>query len=251
MTGTAPIQILMPMAGGARPFRDSGETFPKAIVEVLGHPLAQYAIESSRPSEPHRFVFVVDAASDAKFHLEPMLKVLAPDCAVVKAAGPTGGALCTCLLAIDEIDLEAPLLVCNGDQYLADGVDDALAAFRADDLDVGIITFTAVHPRWSFVRRDDDGLVCETAEKQPISNEATVGAYYYRTGGLFLQSAGASLLKQVTHNGQYFVVPSINQVILEGGRVGAHRIEGGRFHPLGIPEDVDRFIQTFGTSPIA
>ena len=244
------IQILMPMAGSAKPFRDKGETFPKALIEILGQPLAAYAVQSSRPKDNHSFIFVVDSESAAQFHIEPMLNVLSPNCAVVRAISQTGGALCTCLLAIDHIVLDQPLIVCNGDQYLSDGVDGALTSFRERGLDVGIITFPSVHPRWSFVRKDSNGFVVETAEKKPISDEATVGVYYYSHAKIFLESAKKSLLKHVTNNEQFFVVPSINQVILDGGRVGSYLIDKSSFYPLGIPEDLEQFLHHFQDCPL-
>jgi len=245
------IQILMPLAGGAKPFNEKGETFPKALIEVLSYPLVEYAIKSCHPKEKHLFIFVVDDESATQYHLDHTLKVLAPDSKLVIASGRTGGALCTCLLAVDHINPDLPLLICNGDQFLEEGVDDALASFRERELDVGIITFKSAHPRWSFVRRGSDDLVHETAEKDPISNEATVGVYYFRSASSFVDAATKSLLKHVTYKDQFFVVPSINQVILNGGRVGAYLIKNQTFHPLGIPEDVEQFSRHYRHSPLS
>jgi len=100
------------------------------------------------------------------------------------------------------------------------------------------------------VALDAEGMVVETAEKKPISNLATVGVYYYRKAALFIRAAEQTLRKNVMVNGQFFIVPSINQLILEGARVGHHRIENDDFFPLGIPEDVSRFTETFKSSPL-
>jgi dTDP-glucose pyrophosphorylase len=245
------IQVLMPAAGGARPFTEAGHRFPKPLIEVLGQPLVAYAVASARPAEPHRFVFVVSAADAGRYHLDATLQLLAPDCAVRLTEKPTAGALCTALLAIDELDPDKPLLLANADQWLRHGCAAALADFRDRDLDVGIVTFNALHPRWSFVAVGRDGLVIETAEKRPISNLATVGLYYYRTASLFLRSAEQALRKNVTVNGQFFIVPAINQLILEGARVGHHAMANDDFFPLGVPSDVQRFTEVFKTSPIA
>ncbi|MFN3076132.1 MAG: glycosyltransferase family 2 protein [Alphaproteobacteria bacterium] len=244
------MQILMPIAGSARPFAEVGQPFPKPLIEVLGYPMVAYAIQSSRPAEPHRFLFVVNAQDRARFRLDSVLRQLTPGCIVVQTEQETAGALCTALLAIDHLDDDQPLLLCNGDQWLSCGVTGAIADFRARDLDVGIITFTAVHPRWSFVRLDDEGLVCETAEKDVISDLATVGVYYYRKANLFVRAASQAILKNTRVRGSFFTVPSINQLILEGYRVGHHHIPISAFHPLGIPEDVQHFLSQFSTSPL-
>lgn len=245
------MNILMPAAGGARPFAEVGQHFPKPLIEVRGQPLIAYAIASVRPAEAHRFVFVVNSADAEQYQLASTLRLLAPHCVVRQTDHATAGALCTALLAIDELDPEAPLLVCNADQWLRHGSDKALAEFRANDLDVGIITFNAFHPRWSFVMLDGNGMVVETAEKKPISNLATVGVYYYRKASMFIRSAEQTLRKNATVNGQFFIVPSINQLILEGARVGHHLVANEDFFALGIPDDVQRFTDTFKNSPLA
>ena len=38
--------------------------------------------------------------------------------------------------------------------------------------DGGIVSFRATHPKWSFAKVDEQGLVTEVAEKNPISDIA-------------------------------------------------------------------------------
>src|SRR4051812_17146672 len=97
------IQILMPMGGSGKPFQEYGRGFPKSLVEVLGHPLVEYAVTSTMPNEPHRFIFVTSPEDSLRFHLNDVLRLLSPNCEIVGIPGPTGGALCTALLAVDKI----------------------------------------------------------------------------------------------------------------------------------------------------
>ena len=80
----------------------------------------------------------------------------------------TGGLFA--LLAVGQIDNDAPLVIANGDQFidmdLTGFVEDAVAR----DLDGSMITFPSVHPKWSFARTGDDGLVVETAEKRGLDD---------------------------------------------------------------------------------
>ncbi|MFZ5746846.1 MAG: glycosyltransferase family 2 protein [Pseudomonadota bacterium] len=237
------VQVLIPMAGSGRPFETLGQSFPKPLVEIHGKPLVEYAVEGVRLSEPQRYIFVTGEAEVARFELGSVLHLIAPDSRMFIAKNSTGGALCSALLAVDLLDPEQPLMVCNGDQYLRKGVTErAINEFRERDLDVGILTFDAIHPRWSFARIDEEtGLVVETAEKRPISRHATVGVYYYRNAEMFIRSGVNAILKNNCYNEQFYICPSINELILEGCRVGAHAVGHDEFFALGTPEDVQRF----------
>ena len=94
------------------------------------------------------------------------------------------------------INSEKPLLLANSDQV----VDFSIRLFVDDaqqrDLDGSILTFEDDDPKWSFARVDQNGLVSEVREKEVISNYATVGIYYYRTGRLFVEAA----LDMIIHN---------------------------------------------------
>ncbi len=236
----------MPMAGAAEPFTVTGQAFPKPLIEIEGKPLVEYAIMSARPEGERSFVFVVNSDDVKRFHLDSVLRLLEPTCRIVQAHRPTAGALCTALSAVDELDPSLPLLICNGDQYLECGVTPALNSFARDRLDVGIITFTAVHPRWSFIRVDENDMVVETAEKRPLSSRATVGIYYYRRAELFIGAAERSLLKNARYANQFYICPSINENILAGERVGFFAIDNADFHPLGAPGDVEVFKMQLG-----
>ena len=52
-------------------------------------------------------------------------------------------------------------------------------------MDGSIVTFKATHPKWSFAKVNQEGLVTEVAEKNPISDTATVGFYYWKKGSDF------------------------------------------------------------------
>ena len=79
-------------------------------------------------------------------------------------------------------DNHAPLVMANSDQYIEWNSNECMYAFTADEIDGGILTFNASHPKWSYARVGDNGFVCEVAEKKVISDEATVGVYYWKRG---------------------------------------------------------------------
>jgi len=101
----------------------------------------------------------------------------------------TEGAACTALLAKEYIDNDDDLLIANSDQIIEyqQGNFDYLKTLSS--VDSMVFCFNAVHPKWSFVKINSRGFVTEVAEKNPISNIATCGIYWYRKGKDFVKYA--------------------------------------------------------------
>ena len=107
-----------------------------------------------------------------------MLEILKPGCAVIELDEVTEGAAVTTLLAKEFIDNDSPLLLANSDQYIEWDSSEVMYNFLNSDIDGGILTFDSTHPKWSYAKVDESNFVTEVAEKNPISNNATVGIYF-------------------------------------------------------------------------
>ena len=77
----------------------------------------------------------------------------------------------------------------------------------------GIVTFKSTHPKWSFAKLNNDGLVTEVAEKNPISDTATVGFYYWKKGSDFVKYAEEMINENIRVNNEFYVCPVFNQAI--------------------------------------
>lgn len=237
------MNILMPLGGSNELFQKHGFAFAKPLVEIDGRPLVEHAWSCLEGLQPRQMIFVVRKEDDVRFHLGDMLTLLDPGARVVRSDGETAGAACTALLAIEHIDNDEELVIANGDQVFTTGVGAAVADFRARGLDAGTIVFDSVHPRWSFVKVGEDGLVVEAAEKRPLSRLATAGFYWFRRGSDFVQAAQAMIRKGASVNGAFFVCPSFNELILRSRRIGVFHIDREQYVSLATPQAIDDYEQ--------
>lgn len=237
------LNIVVPMAGAGSRFAKAGYTDPKPLIPVEGIPMIRLVIENLRPSRPHRFIFLCQAAHVAAYGLREKFAKWAPGSVIVELDGMTEGAACTVLAASHLIDNDDPLMIANSDQWCDIDIDDYLSAMDARDLDGIIMTMTADDPKWSYAGLDADGLVTHVVEKQVVSDEATVGIYNYRTGASFVTAAAAMIAAEERVNGEFYVAPVYNRVIAAGGRIGVFNIgaEANGMYGLGIPADLDLF----------
>ena len=235
------INVLIPIAGAAKIFREKGYVFPKPLVEVMGKPMIQVICENLKLNMKHRFIFIVRKSDYEDFSLGDVLKIIAPTSEIVILDGETQGAACSALMAIDFIQGDNPLLIANGDQYLDVDISTIVREFIDWGVDGGVVTFESIHPKWSFVRVDSDGFVIEATEKKPISKYATAGLYFFKKGDYFIEAAKNMIRKDVRTMGQFFICPAYNEMILKGMKIRIVNIDSHNMHSLGTPEDIIEF----------
>jgi dTDP-glucose pyrophosphorylase len=237
------LNIVIPMAGGGRSFKEAGYAFPKPLIDISGKTMISLVVENLRPSTPHKFIFVCLKEHYDTYDLHNILKnATNNNFEVVLLHKPTQGAASTVLCAVNYINTEDELLIANADQYLDIKIDDFISEARNGDKDGLILTFKASHPKWSYARVDSQGKVLETAEKKVISDHATVGIYYFKQGSDFVRGAQNMIHKGIHHNNEFYVCPVFNELILNGKNVHIMEIEATKVHGLGTPEDVDNFM---------
>lgn len=235
------MNVLIPMAGAGSRFAQAGYTFPKPLIEVHGKPMIQVVVENLNVDA--HFIFIVQKEHYEKYNLKQLLNLIAPNCDIVQVDGITEGAACTTLLAQHLIDNDKPLLMANSDQFVEWNSNECLYAFTADGIDGGIVTFKATHPKWSFVKVDQDGFVTEVAEKNPISDTATVGIYYWKRGSDYVKYANQMIAKNIRVNNEFYVCPVFNEAIADNKKVRTKNIE--RMWGLGTPEDLKYYLENY------
>jgi dTDP-glucose pyrophosphorylase len=111
------------------------------------------------------------------------------------------------------------------------------------NLDAGIVSFEASHPKWSYARVDENNFVVEVAEKNPISDIATVGIYYWKHGSDFVKYAEKMIDKNIRVNNEFYVCPVFNEAILDNKKIKTFNISN--MWGLGTPEDLDYFLKNY------
>ncbi len=234
------MNTLLLAAGSSRAYVDAGHHWPKNLTEVAGRPLLQHVVESlGSLAQDGRLVTVLRADEAAQHRTDRVLGLIEPTSRVVRV-GDTRGAACSALMACELLDASAPLVVASGDALLHADLPAVVASFDERGLDAGAVVFDAVHPRWSFVRLED-GLVVEASEKDPISRSATAGLYWFRTAGAFLAATMRMVEKGASVGGQYYVCPVLNELVLDGARIGVERVDRSAYFSFRDPAELALF----------
>lgn len=232
------MNILIPMAGAGKRFVDAGYIFPKPIIEIQNKPMIQWVIDSLNINA--NYIFIIQKEHQQKFNLKSVLNILKPNCKIIDLDEVTEGAACTTLLAKKYIDNDKPLMIANSDQFIKWNSSKSLYNYYSKKYDGAILTFEAIHPKWSYAKCDDNNIVSEVAEKNVISKNATVGVYYWKKGSDYVKYAEQMIDKDIRVNNEFYVCPVYNEAIQDGKKIVIDKVD--EMHGLGTPDDLKNFI---------
>jgi HAD superfamily hydrolase (TIGR01509 family) len=232
------LNVLIPMAGAGSRFEKAGYSFPKPLIDVKGEPMIKVVSENLNLDA--NFIYIVQKSHREKYNLDTLLNLISPNCKIVEVDGVTEGAVCTTLLAKEFINNDDSLILANSDQFIEWDSNEFMYKMKETDVDGGIVTFESTHPKWSFAKLNEFGFVSEVAEKNPISDIATVGIYYWKKGSDYVKYAEQMISKNVRVNNEFYVCPVFNEAIPDGKKVINYRID--KMWGLGTPEDLVTYL---------
>lgn len=236
------LQILMPMGGLGQRFRNAGISTPKPLIPVLGMPMFKRALASFDSYDGEKRITVIIREDNARdFNLANLVREAQPSASVVILDHDTRGAVETCLAAEDALDPDLPLVIMDCDIAFSsrEYFTAITAAISEGDVDGLLLTFTSTDPRYSFAEVDQSGRVVRTAEKDPISSNALMGAYFFTRAESFLKAAKALMGEPLSAQMREYYVSLVFNEIIESGKVV--RSVSGDLYSFGTPEELSRF----------
>jgi dTDP-glucose pyrophosphorylase len=168
---------------------------------------------------------------------------------ITPVAALTEGTASTVLLARKSFDNDQPMMVANSDQLVEFDVNDFIQDCFFRKLDGSILVFRDLDmdPKWSFVKLNDQGLVTQVSEKQPISDLATVGIYLFSKGSDFIAAAIDMIVANDRINQEFYTCPVYNYMIKNGARIGVYEVPITAMAGLGTPDDLSKFLALRGS----
>lgn len=235
------INILVLAAGPSSSNGDGRDWYPACISEMDGLPLIERQIQLCKHIMPYKLFVALREQEIRKFHLDNIVKLLEPDSTIIPVGSETKGAACTALLSCEYIDNDDELLILNGNELLNEDYQNIIQYFKKLKCNAGVVTFSSIHPRYSYVRLNDMGFVTESVEKNPISKHAIVGFYWFNKGKDFVQSAKEMIRKEASVNDVFYVSPSLNEMVLNGIIIGAFSVGIDKYFPVKTEKQLLKF----------
>lgn len=234
------------MAGRGARFLKAGYNCPKYMIEVNGRSLFEWSMDSLVDYNEHvsKYVFIVKKDDNSsQFIKDHITNYGIKNIEIVEIDCMTDGQATTCMLALSHCDPDEAVMVYNIDTYVESG-----EMKYADILGDGHIPcFHADGDHWSFVKLDDTGKVVEVREKKRISDNCTLGAYYFSSANLYRQLYEEYYTdNMMMEKNEKFIAPLYNHMIEKGLTVSISIVDSNKVHVLGTPEELQKYVKEMG-----
>ena len=238
------LNIVITMAGRGSRFYDAGYKVPKYEIIAHDHSLFDWSMLSLRNfvTSDSRIIFVcLEENQSSDFVMRKARNLGLVDVHIVELKELTDGQATSAYLSRELWNAEWPLLIYNIDTYVNP------SALRPVDIRCGsdgwVPCFEGLGEHWSFVKLGADGWAVDLAEKQRISDYASIGLYWFSRAGRFVElydrffSESENLVR-----GEKYIAPLYRQLLGEGGKVSLSNLRPSDVHVLGTPAELNRFL---------
>ena len=234
---------LTPMAGAGSRFTEKGYTVPKPLLPVMDLPMVVSAAKAL-PGPDENMVFVLRDFHISEYGIDKTLVEHFPDAKIIVIDQLTEGQASTCLLAKEFINNDQELFIGASDNGML--YDQAKFDQAKEAADALVFTFRnnpTVLPKpaaygWVEVEKDDATII-EAKVKfdmpDPLKKHAYVGAFWFKTGKLFVEAAERMIAQNRRINNEFYVDECINDVIQLGYKAKVFEVD--HYICWGTPND--------------
>jgi dTDP-glucose pyrophosphorylase len=239
------VNIVITMAGRGSRFYEAGYTVPKYEIMAHGKSLFDWSMLSLRNflTLDSRVIFVCLAENNSAEYVRVQSQAMGlRDVHVLEISEVTDGQATSAYLARELWRPEDPLLVYNIDTYVNP---QALSPESIrDGADGWVPCFQVPGDHWSFVKLGGDDWAVDLAEKQRISDFASIGLYWFSRAEDYEKAYDKFFVNsQNLVRGERYIAPLYRQLIAEGRKVSITDLAVDDVHVLGTPTELNAFLE--------
>ncbi|WP_454752340.1 glycosyltransferase family 2 protein [Cupriavidus necator] len=236
--------IVITMAGRGSRFYDAGYKHPKYEIVAHGRSLFDWSMLSLKHflDADSKVIFVCLAQNNSADYVKSRATALGiHNLQILEIDKITDGQATSAFVTRDQWVVDNPLLIYNIDTYVNP------RSLSPSHIKVGsdgwIPCFKASGDHWSFVRIDENGWAVDVAEKSRISDNASVGLYWFRRAEDYIRayteffSDDANLVK-----GERYVAPLYSHLVRYGHQFSISELPTSDVHVLGTPAELETFL---------
>ena len=226
------------MAGEGSRFKREGYLVPKPLLQIQGKYFFEKALESlseiTKQYDSVNYVFIVRQEHIINNKIDVIIKNKFNNSNIISVEKTTRGAAETCMLAKELIGFGEDIIVLDCDLYARS------FSFEKEisklDASGALLSFNSTSDKYSYALTDENNYVLKTAEKNPISNNALTGVYYFKTGYLFTKYAEKLINENNINNiKEYYISLIYNKMIEDNLKIKLFKLD--EFCSFGTPEE--------------
>lgn len=237
------MNVIITMAGMSKRFSDKGFKDPKFKIITRNKSLFEWSMLSLIEFFSFKFFFIAQKEHECREFITEKCSLLGiKNFYLIEIDYVTNGQAETVTLARDYINQSQPLLIYNIDTHIKPGIIHPNDFVNKDGL---VYTVIAEGNHWSFFKVNEHNKILEAAEKVRISNNASIGLYYFKNWLIYNEAYMKSLAieaKEMYISNLYNYLSQYNIFI--------KNLPTCSFHPIGTPEELTTFTEDYNESSL-
>ncbi len=234
------MNIIITMAGMGSRFKKAGYNCPKYMIEAKGKTLFEWSMDSllDYNKAVNKYIFIVREEDHSKEFITKKMQTLGiNNLEIIEINYLTDGQATTAKLGVEKCNDDESILIYNIDTYIEP------YNLLLDDLkeDGSIPCFHAEGTHWSFVK-EKNGEVIDVVEKVRISDNCSIGAYYFKSAKLF-KDIYTEMYESKNLNKEKYIAPMFKMMLDKGLKVTYSIVDKNKVHVLGTPEELQNFLE--------
>lgn len=181
------VHIVIPCGGAGSRFKKDDITVPKPLIELYGKPFFWWAAQSAIRAFPMKDItFIVLQEHIDEWQIDKKIYEYFPGAKISVLPYQLNGPVYTALSGISQF--------ADGDPIVFQDCDHAMSCENFDigeDVEAAIMSFKSREPHFGYIKYigGKDTQYAGTVEKNPVSNYAIFGCYYFKNADVFAKAA--------------------------------------------------------------
>ena len=240
------LNLLIPMNGLGTRFRDEGYNLPKPLINVLGKPMIFWLLDNLNLKNIETVIIpYTTLLDDFDFQVQLRERYKDVNFKFFPMNYNTRGAAETVYIALDNLDddsLTHEIMLMDCDTFY---FSDIIKQYQQAEHRNHIFYFNDVqdNPIYSYIARDDEGLVTLIKEKRQISRNANCGIYCFDNGSLLKEYCKKLLDKNNTQKNEFYISGVYQLMLDDAVKIGSSLVEN--FHCVGTPMQLKIFCENY------
>ena len=244
------LQLIIPMSGIGKRFLDVGYKMPKFLIEIEGKSVIEHVAEMYPGIESPIFICNRDHLEDKKLNLSQILLKIRPKSKIISIDAHKKGPIFAVLKAMENINPDSPTIVNYCDFNCIWDFEAFKEHIKNTNCDGCVMTYKGFHPHmlhssnYAYVKTENSKII-DIQEKKPFTNNpmnenASSGAYYFKSGKLMAKYFKKTFDNNLVINGEFYVSMSYKSMIKDNLNLNIFQIN--KFMQWGTPIDLKDYL---------
>ncbi len=236
------LNIVIPAGGEGKRFKEGGYNNLKPFITINGKTMIEHVIDGFVSKKYNVKIYIIMQ----EIHMHEYNALIKNICdkhsnvTFLPLVSKTEGTVCTILNWCQIFNNDDMVLSANCDQLADITLDEYID--QSVDFDGSLLVFGGEKsPNWSYVKIEND-LIIEVVDKNPITDVALIGWYFWKKGSDMINSFIWLLMNNIRTKNEFMQNIPYNFIISQNKKVKPIFIDRSKVHGLGTPMELTKYL---------